>query len=83
MSNSPPATEPAMMYFILESSFSVGRVEATVVGNEVDTSANRVCTLEMLALMELEMSAREPFTMETRMSFFIASTLDVPGGNCK
>ena len=49
----------------------------------VDVSATRVCTLEMLPLMEFEMSAIDPLTMETRLSFVIASTLEVPGGNCK
>ena len=49
----------------------------------VDRSATRVCTLEMLAFMEFEMSAIDPLTMETRLSFEMASTLEVPGGNCK
>ena len=86
MSNTPPATEPAMIYFVLlESSFfSVGRVGATDdVGVVVNFSAKRFCTLEMLPLMAFEMSARDPSTMETRMSFFMASLPDVPGGNCK
>ena len=86
MSNNPPATAPAMIYFVILdlSSFSVGFVGATVdVGVVVNASAKRVCTLEMLALMAFEMSAKDPSTMDTRMSFFMASLLDVPGGNCK
>ena len=54
-------------------------VEVTV----VDVSATRVCTLEMLPLMEFEMFAIDPLTMETRLPFEMVSTLGVPSGNCK
>ena len=84
MTTSPPATEPAMMYGILLESFSVGLDGASVdVTDVVDVSATRVCTLEMLALMAIEMSAIDPLTMETRLSLEMASTLEVPGGNCR
>lgn len=84
MTTSPPATEPAIMYGILLESFSVGLDGTSVdVTDVVDVSATRVCTFEMLLLMAFEMSAIDPLTMETRLSFEMASTLEVPGGNCK
>ena len=83
MTKIPPATEPAMMKGNMLESFSVGFVGATVVVTVVDVSATSVCTLEMLPLMAFEMSAIDPLTMETRLSFEMASTLEVPGGNCK
>ena len=61
----------------------MGLDRASVIVTVVDVSATRVCTLEMLALMAIEMSAIDPLTMETRVSFEMASTLEVPGGNCK
>lgn len=84
MTTSPPATEPAIMYGILLESFSVGLDGTSVdVTDVVDVSATRVCTFEMLLLMAFEMSAIDPLTMETRLSFEMASTLELPGGNCK
>ena len=56
---------------------------ATVDVTAVDVSATKVRTLEMLPSMEFEMSAIAPLTIETRLSFEMASTLEVPGRNCK
>ena len=61
----------------------MGRDGVTVDVTAVDVSATRVCTLEMLPLMEFEMSAIDALTTETSVSFAMASTLEVPGGNCK
>ena len=83
MTNIPPATEPPIMYGSLSESFSVGLDGASVDVTVVDVSATRVCTLEMLPLMEFEMSAMDPLTTETSVSLAMAPTLDVPGGNCK
>ena len=75
-----------MMYnILLESLLSssntfVATVEFVVVG--VVVSAKSCCTFEMVALMALEMSATEPFTIETNMFFFMMA-LDDPGGDCK
>ena len=58
----PPATQPAIMYFVLLS-FSVGNSVGVLTMMGVDlavvVSAKRVCTLEMLALRALDIVARE------------------------
>ena len=74
------ATHPPMMACILDLSFSVGI--AVVIGVvTVVVSAKRICTLDILAFMELESSTSDPCTMLARTSFFITGT-DDPGGNC-
>ena len=65
---------------VLESTSSASRV---VVSDAVGVvSVNSVSTLEMLPLIELEISARDPFTMETSVPLFMTS-LDSPGGDSK
>lgn len=81
MRTTAPATHAPMITNILESSFVVGYAVVTGCVEGV-VSAKRICTLEILAFMELDSSAKDPLTMAARTSFFITAT-DDPGGNCK
>ena len=48
----------------------------------VVVSAYRICTLDILAFMELESADSDPWTMVAKTSFFMTGT-DDPGGNCR
>lgn len=59
MRSKAAATHPPMMACILDLSFSVGIAVVTGVVTVV-VSAKRICTLDILAFMELESSTSDP-----------------------